>query len=307
MQAAQHGLDRAWLVRVINHRQEILTFLDQLHATGHLHVLQSLHCCVVASERVSRGGLDASQGHQAVGLVKGARHANAVIQLAWVSAAGDGKVNVLAAAGSHLSRGNGPHRTSGVGRVVASLRVQSHGRRVLSGDRTHALAPLVLAADHSGARNAPILHALEQQRLGLEVVLHRRVEIQVILAQVRKRHHVEVHAAHAAQLQSVAGYLHHQVRGAFGNHACQQGLQRGRLRSGQRGRNRLAIDTSAGGTDQPHLQSGIQQGLLYQVAGGGLAGCAGDANGLQLAGRVAVHLRRHRTHPLANVVDDDAR
>ena len=140
---------------------------------------------------------------------------------------------MLAAAGGHFGGGNGPYRAACFGRVVTALGVQRHGRRVLRGDGAHALAPLVLAADHSGAWNVTVLHALEQQRLRLEVVLHRRVEIQVILAQVRKRHHVEVHPAHTPQLQGVAGDLHHQVRGALSNHARQQGLQGGSLRGGQ--------------------------------------------------------------------------
>ena len=130
--------------------------------------------------------------------------------------------------------------------AVAAGRADRHrvGR-----ERGHRAARVVVDAHHrSGC--VRWRSGREQPRLGVEVVLHRRVEVEVVPRQVGEAADREVDAVDAPEAQRVAGHLHHHGVDALFDHQRQQGLQIGRLGGGQRARQVLARDPDADGADQ---------------------------------------------------------
>ena len=139
---------------------------------------------------------------------------------------------------------------------------------------------------------------VEQPSLGVEVGLHRRVEVEVVAGQVGETARGEADSVHPAELQGVAGHLHHRgVHAALGHHR-QQGLQRGRLRCGQCAGHVGSGDADADGADQSRGALGRAQPRLDQVGRRRLAGGAGDAEDHHPVRRVAVdrggELTEHR-------------
>ena len=129
---------------------------------------------------------------------------------------------------------------------------------------------------------------VEQPRLGVEVVLHRRVEVEVVAGQVGEAADGEFDPVDASEAQRVARHLHHDGVDALLEHQRKQGLQIGRFRCGQRAGQILAGDPDADGADQPGDPVGGPQPRLDQVGGGGLARCAGHPDHPKVARRVAV-------------------
>ena len=115
-------------------------------------------------------------------------------------------------------------------------------------------APGVVVDAHHDAAGAQRRGGVEQQRLGLEVVGHAGVKVEVVPRQVGETADREMGAVHPAQRQRVTGHLHdHGVHPAFG-HRREHRLQRGSLRRGQRAGNVGAVDADADGADQPGLR-----------------------------------------------------
>ena len=111
----------------------------------------------------------------------------------------------------------------------------------------------------------------------------------MIAGQVGETAHREANAVDTAQRQRVTGHLHHHgVDAALGHHR-QQGLQRGRLRRGQRARDVDAVDPHPDGADQPDPPPGRPQTGFDQVGRRRLARCAGDADDRHPLGRMPVH------------------
>ena len=69
----------------------------------------------------------------------------------------------------------------------------------------------------------------EQARLGCEVVVHRRMEVQVVSGQVREDRDREVNGVGAAQRKRVRGNLHRACRIAGGDHLSEGVLHVDRL------------------------------------------------------------------------------
>ena len=100
-------------------------------------------------------------------------------------------------------------------------RLQHHVAGVATVHRHHrdaalaeqALTPWVVGVDHP-------LHGVvggEQQALRREVLLHRPVVVEVVVAQIGEGGHVEMDALHAGLGQGMAGDLHgHRVGPAIG-------------------------------------------------------------------------------------------
>ena len=99
----------------------------------------------------------------------------------------------------------------------------------------------------------------------------------------------EGHRVDPTQRERVAGHLHHHGVHAALHHHRQQRLQIGRLRGGQRGGLVASVDADADGADETGHPVGRPQPGFDQVAGGGLARRAGDADHAQLRRRLAVH------------------
>lgn len=105
--------------------------------------------------------------------------------------------------------------------------------------RQAAAVGVVNVDDGHGLAAGPgvLSHLLEQLRLGLEIILHGVVVIQVVLGQVGENAHVKINAGHAFLVQRMGGYLHGNAAAAVFKHLLQQvfQLQRGRAWCGWRG------------------------------------------------------------------------
>ena len=127
----------------------------------------------------------------------------------------------------------------------------------------------------------------EQQRLGVAVVFHGLVEVQMVLGEIGEHAHRKGNAVHPVQRQRVGGYLHHHVGAARVRHLPEQALQFKGLRRGALGGDHLVADHVLNGADKTHLGPGLLlQNALDEIGGRGLAVGAGDAHHGHLPGRV---------------------
>src|SRR5690606_32589157 len=116
-----------------------------------------------------------------------------------------------------------------VGLHLGPCRVGGHGDLRLGGE---AAAPFVVHAHHAALR----VGRREQGALGLVVALHRAVEVQVVLGEVREAGDVEDDLVGAMQYEGVAGDLHRDDLDAVLGHAGEEAVQLGRLGGGAHGR-----------------------------------------------------------------------
>ena len=133
----------------------------------------------------------------------------------------------------------------------------------------------------------------EQHRLRIAVVLHRSVEIQMILRQVGKRTDRKLDAVDTVEHQRVGGYLHQHVGAARIRHLTEQLLQLKRLGRRALGRDDLLADHVLVGADQTDLAALRLQNRLDQIGGRGLAVGAGDADHLHFLRRMGEVIGRH--------------
>ena len=92
---------------------------------------------------------------------------------------------------------------------------------------------------------------LEQPRFRLEVILHRGVEIQVILGQISEPRDGEMSPQYTTQRNRVTGNLHDHVRHASLFHHGEKCLKVRGFGGGESRRNLLPINPGTRGTDQP--------------------------------------------------------
>ena len=140
----------------------------------------------------------------------------------------------------------------------------------------------------------------EEPRLRLEVRLHRAVEVQVVLRQVREDRDVEHDAVHAVLLERVRRHLQRRPPDASVAHPRQQPVQVGRLRRRARQRDRFAGDARAGGPDDAGGPAGGLEDRRQQIGDGRLAVRAGHADRGHRRRRIRERPRGHRPHRLAN-------
>ena len=173
-----------------------------------------------------------------------------------------------------------------------------------TGAFSHALAPLVVDTDDGAFRRA---WAVEEERLRVEVVLHRRVEVEVILAQVAKAGCRKARALDAAQGQRVGRDLHDDVRHALVAHKREELLELRCLRRGELRRHRLAINPRARRANEPHRVARMQQARLQQVARGRLSRGTRNTDDSELVRGMSVDLRSNGAEDSTDVVDDEQR
>ena len=145
-------------------------------------------------------------------------------------------------------------------------------------------APLVVDADDTPAR----VLGREERRLRPEVVLHRLVEVEVVLREVGEQGDVEDRAVDAVLGERVARDLHDDVGRAGLPHHGEQGVQVGRLRSGA---NRLDPDPPHPRLDRAEEAGRLAeraQARLDEVRGRRLAVGAGDPDQGEVAGGLPV-------------------
>jgi hypothetical protein len=166
--------------------------------------------------------------------------------------------------------------------------------------RLQALAVGIVDVDHGAV--GPF--GDEQPPLGLKVVLHVSVEVEVVLGQVRKRRHREPDSIAAPQRERVRGDLHRAGPVAAVDHAAEGGLDVDRLRG-------RALDLLLDPADHPlhgAEQAGLDSRGLEQVANqecrGGLPVRARDSDHLQLRGGVATEAHRGVGHRRTRVGND---
>ena len=271
---SQHVLDAVGRVGVVDHHEEPLPHLDRLDAAG-----DTAH----GRDRVGRdaavdpqrpGGRERGQGVLHVerpAQRRADRHA--------VGEEGDPLGRRLDLGGAHV----------GVGREPERDRRQAGGRQ--------ASAVFVIEV-HDGA----IAHRrCEQPRLGEEVLLHRRVVVEMILREVGEHRHRVPDAVDAVLIEPVRGDFHRDGGHALVGHPGDEALQIGRL--GRRPRERLGptVDPDAGSADDPRGPSVRSEDRLEQERGRGLPVRAGHADDRHRVGRPPVERRRDRPHRRADI------
>ena len=179
------------------------------------------------------------------------------------------------------------------------------GAHPLGGGGVHLLAPAVVRGNYGqlGALGG------EQLRLRLKVVLHRAVQVQVVLRQVRKTGHGILHAVDTVVVNRVGGHLHRRAPQAVLTHDGQQRMHVGRLGGGHLRGHGHAVNQNLNRANQAGLytQTGAENGLQH-VGGGGLAIRAGHRVTVSSGeGCRTVNLRGQRAHVLAQVLGHQQR
>jgi hypothetical protein len=279
---AQHVVERVRRVRVVDQHGEPLALVDRLEAPGHAvraseRAHDRLHRHVERPRRRDR--------RQCVLHVEQARQAGRDLELA-------------------VGRRTREARTA---RVEAHVEGAVVGVRVdgIGGRRDVELAgqPLpVRVVDVDDRRSASLR---EQALLGGVVVLHRRMEVQVVLGQVGPDADGEVDARRAPELERVRGDLHRHGSVAFRQHPREKCLQIDRFRRRPLDRFLRAADDRRDRAEQPGLDPGGLEQLADQERRRRLAVRAGDADDAQRGCRVAVKARGGGAHRGAHVVDHD--
>jgi hypothetical protein len=142
------------------------------------------------------------------------------------------------------------------------------------------------------ARSARDEILAKEPQLCLEVGLHRAVQIEVVLGQVAKGRHVELHAADAPERKTMRGDLHRHHIATSVDHLREQRLQlHGRRRRKRRWD--FGITKAIGhGAHQARSMTGRAQKAFEQRGGGGLAVGAGHAHRFELFGWLVVKAAR---------------
>ncbi len=183
------------------------------------------------------------------------------------------------------------------------------GRLYGERDRTVELARqprAVGVADVDHAERRAMLG--EQAALGQEVILHRVVEVEVVLRQVREDRRREVHRVGATELERVRGDLDRARPVAAVEHRAEHRLQIDRLRGRASHLALLPADDRGDRAEQSALLAHrlLQQGA-HEVGRRRLAVRSRDADDAQLRGRIAVEARRDRGHRRARRADQHFR
>ncbi len=183
----------------------------------------------------------------------------------------------------------------------AVVRRSIHRERARAGDlRRQPPAVRVAHVEHAHCRHRRSTITLrgghEQPPLGLEVLLHVRVEVQVVLGQVREDRRREGDRIDAPELKRMRGHLHRACLIATVEHRAQVRLQLDRLRGRAGHRTLLTADHRLDRAQQSAPAGTRFQQRPHQVCSSRLAVGPRHPHHRQLACRLAVEARRHRRH-----------
>ena len=160
----------------------------------------------------------------------------------------------------------------------------------------HPLTPRVI-----GIVNGQIA-ALEEDGLGIAVLLHGLMEVQMVAAQIGVDTHGEADAIHAVKAQCVGGDLHHHVGAARVRHLTEQAVQLEGFGGSALGRDDFLADHVLNGAYETHLCPRLLlENALDEVGGGGLAAGARHADHGHFAGGMVEPVAAHECQRLAAV------
>ena len=162
---------------------------------------------------------------------------------------------------------------------------------------------LVTDVDGRGRRRV----AEEEPPLGLEVVLHRRVEVEVVLAQVGEDQRGEPDPVQAPECRAVRGRLHRATPVARVEHLAEEPLEVDRLGGRPRRRAALAVDPGLDRPEQPRPAARGSEHRVEQEGGRRLPTRARHPRDLQFRGRPLEELLRRRRHRRTRVRDNELR
>ena len=157
-------------------------------------------------------------------------------------------------------------------------------------------------ADVDRRRRTPLE---EEPPLRLEVVLHRPVQVEVVLRQVRERERAEADALETAELGAVRGRLHRGAAVARVEHPPERPVEVDRLRGRADRRVRLAADPGLDRPEQAGLPAGRAEDRVEHEGGRRLAVRPGDGRDLELVRGTAEEPWRRLRHGEPGVGDHD--
>ena len=100
---------------------------------------------------------------------------------------------------------------------------------------------------------------LKEQALGIAVILHSFMEVQMVLGNIRQHSAVIFNACHTLQRQSMAGNLHNAVIAAGAAHSVQCFLQVNYVRSSVMRFGNLIVNHNIDSADQANLVACLAQ------------------------------------------------
>ncbi len=169
-----------------------------------------------------------------------------------------------------------------------------------------AAAVLVACVHDRGRARPPALVGQEQRALGGEVVVERRVKVEMVARQVREDDRREGDAGRALERESMRRRLHDARQVAAVDHLAEHALQLHRLGGREL---RIGRSTPAMRLTTVPSRAGRRPATVrivgQQVGGRRLAVGAGDRDDAQLARGVAVEARRHEGHGVPRVGHED--
>ena len=147
----------------------------------------------------------------------------------------------------------------------------------------------------------------EQAPLGFEVLLHRPVEVEVVLRQVGEDEDREARSLEPALGRRHRGRFHHAGAIALVEHLAEETLQVDRLGRVETDLAHLGAHAPLDVGQQPRLLTGGREDRPEQIGGRRLAVGAGDRRDRQPCGRVAEELDRSPRHRRTNTRHDQLR
>ena len=142
--------------------------------------------------------------------------------------------------------------------------------------------------------------ALKQARLGLEIGLHRRVVVEVVLGEVGEHRPRKSAARHPLLVQGMGAHLHSPNGSPRSHRLGQLGLEQVGKGRGVLGRHAGARPAVHQGAKQGRRPLGRRRQVLNQIGGGGFAIGAGHPDQGHGPARAAPELRRQRPGPLGH-------
>ena len=231
---SQNRGERVGRVRVVDEHGERLALVDRLEATRDTSDVRDSLCDRVLVEIEQQPCSDGTE--DVLDVEPAAEPCLDVDARGAKAAAVRGDLEIL-----------GPHLRSAVERE----RDERRAMQVLEvgGEPT---APLVADVDRRRRRR----WTGEEPPLGGEVLVHRPVQVEMILAEVREDERVEADAVEPSERRTVRARLDRGAAVAHVEHLAEQPLQVDRLGRGERGRTRLATHVPLDGADEPGSPAG---------------------------------------------------